>query len=173
MSLSSRSERSLLSHEEFEVVRATHHPFIYDQDRETLRDLKLRLRDLRSKERTLGRQKRRESRGKGDARGGSFPGTYEKPLQRKQIFASALKRTNAELERRRRLEAKARHVEAAHKALAMRNANFEERPAATQTAKDGMKPLPNPRRRWKVPPAKIGSVSKAGKVSQARRDSRG
>lgn len=43
-------------------------------------------RDLRSS------QKQREVRGKAEARGGSFPGTVDRPLHRKQLFAAALNR---------------------------------------------------------------------------------
>jgi hypothetical protein len=36
MSLSCRSERSLISHEEYEVVRITHHPAIYEVEADDL-----------------------------------------------------------------------------------------------------------------------------------------
>jgi hypothetical protein len=99
MSVSYKFERSLLSHEEHEVLRLTHHPAIYDHDLEGLKALRVRLRQLRDKERTLARQKQRERRGKSEPRGGSFPGTVEQPLHRKQVFAAALKRVNKELGR--------------------------------------------------------------------------
>jgi hypothetical protein len=35
-----------------------------------------------------------------------------------------------------------------------------------------MRPLPSQRRRTKVPPKQIGSISQATKVAQARRDAR-
>src|SRR5262249_29787653 len=105
MSMPCRFERSLLGHEEYETVRVTHHPAIYDLSFEELQTVLLRLRQLRDKERTLARQKQREVRGKAEPRGGSFPGTAERPLQRKQVFASAKKRASKELDRIRRLEA--------------------------------------------------------------------
>ena len=172
MSVACKFERSLLSHEEYEVVRVTHHPTIYGLDGTQLRATKLRLRTMRDKERTLARQKRRELRGKSEARGGSFPGTAERPSQRKQVFASALKRVNKEINRLRKLEAHAAHVEAAHRALALRRASkFVHHPAAGDTAHEGMRPLPG-MRRTKVHPAKVGSISQATKDAQARRDSR-
>ena len=173
MSVPCKFERSLLGHDEYEAVRVTHHPAIYDLDGTQLRATKLRLRTMRDKERTLARQKRREMRGKAEARGASFPGTAERPSQRKQVFASALKRVNKEISRLRKLEAHVAHVEAAHRALALRRAEkFIHRPATGDTAREGMQPLPSRRRRTKIPPAKIGSISQATKDAQARRDTR-
>jgi len=99
MSIPSKIERSQLSHEEFETIRVTHHPAIYNLDGDALRALKLRLREQRDKARALARQKQREIRGKAEPRGKGFPGTVEQPLKRKQIFAGALKRVNNEIDR--------------------------------------------------------------------------
>lgn len=174
MSTSLRAERSALSHEEYETVRASHHPAIYDLDGKALHGLRVRLRDLRDKERTFARQKRREKRGKAEARGGSFPGTAEQPQRRKQIFAAAIKRVNKELDRLRKLEARGSTVEAAHRALALKRANkFVHHPSSDKTPDEGMNPINNPRRRTKVPPDQIGSVSQRTKNAQARRDARG
>jgi len=173
MSVSCKFERSLLSHEEHEVVRLTHHPAIYDHDLDGLKALRVRLRELRSKERTLTRQKQRERRGKAEPRGGSFPGTVEKPLHRKQVFAAALKRVTKELSRMAKLAARTAHVEAARRALALRRAaQFAPHPPAGETAHEGMRPLPSRRRRTSVARAKIGEVSQATKVAQAARDAR-
>jgi hypothetical protein len=166
MSVSYKFERSLLSHEEHEVVRLTHHPAIYEHDADGLKALRVRLRELRSKERTLMRQKQRERRGKAEPRGGSFPGTVDRPLHRKQVFAAALKRVNKELGR-------IDHVEAARRALALhRAAQFASYPPAGDTAHDGMQPLPSRRRRTSVAREKIGRVSQATKIAQAVRDAR-
>ena len=173
MSIACKTERSQLSHEEFELIRATHHPAIYDLAGEELRALKLRLREQRSKARTLARQRQREIRGKAEPRGTTFPGTVEQPLKRKQIFASALKRVNNEIDRLRKLEAHTAHVEAARSALARHRASkFAHHPEPGHTSRDGMQLRPNARRLTKVPPGKIGSVSQATKVAQAIRDSR-
>ena len=173
MSASYKFEQSVLGHDEFETIRVTHHPGIYDLTNTDLRDIQVKLRKMRDRERTLARQKRREVRGKADPRGGSFPGTAEKPQQRKQIFSAALKRVNKELKRQRMLEARTANVESARRALALRRVeNFVHHPAAGETSKGGLQPLPNRRRRWKVPAAKIGSISQAIKVAQAVRDSK-
>jgi hypothetical protein len=55
MSVSCKFERSLLSHEEYETIRLTHHPAIYDVEVDELDAMRLRLRKLRDKERTLSR----------------------------------------------------------------------------------------------------------------------
>jgi hypothetical protein len=173
MSVSCKFERSLLSHEEHEVLRLTHHPAIYEHDADGLKALRVRLRQLRDKERTLVRQKQRERRGKAEARGGSFPGTVEQPLHRKQVFAAALKRVNKELGRLEKLAARTAHVEAARRALALhRAAQFAPYPPPSDTPRDGMQPLPSRRRPTSVAREKIGRVSQATKIAQAVRDAR-
>lgn len=119
MSIPYKSERSQLNHEEFEEIRVTHHPLIYDLTGKELHALKLWLREQRDKARVLARQKQREMRGKAEPRGKSFPGTVEQPLKRKQIFVAALKRVNRELDRLRKLEARTAQVEVARTALAL------------------------------------------------------
>jgi hypothetical protein len=173
MSVPCKFEQSLLKHDEQELVLTSHHPTIYDATLDDLKPLRQRLRDLRDKERTLAREKRREKRGKGAPRGVSFPGTAERPFQRKQVFVAALKRVSKEIARRETLNARAAHVEAAYRALAMRRAaQFPPRPAAGYTAHQGMRSLPSQRRRTKMPPAKIGSISQATRNAQAARDAR-
>ena len=55
-------ERSLLSHEEYETIRLTHHPAIYHVEVAELEAMRPRLRKMRDKEQTLNRQRRREGR---------------------------------------------------------------------------------------------------------------
>lgn len=173
MSISCKFERSVLSHEEYGVIKGSHHPALYDLDLKGLQSLQSQLRQMRDKERTLTRQKQREQRGKAEPRGGSFPGTSEQPQQRKQIFANALKRVNKETTRIRHLEARATNVEAARRALAMRRAaNFTSHPASGQTANDGMASNPSRRRRNIISGKRIGSTSQATKSAQARRDNK-
>jgi hypothetical protein len=167
-------ERSLLSHEEYETIRLTHHPAIYDLEVAELEAMRTRLRKMRDKERTLSRQRQRERRGKAEARGASFPGTAEHASERKQVFAAALKRLNKERGRLHNLAARTAHVEAARKALALhRAANFMTYPPAGAIANEGMVPNASARRRKIVTGARIGRVSQATKVAQAVRDARG
>ena len=129
MSIPCKFERSILSYDEYEIILRSHHPGIYDVGLDDLKALRHRLRDMRDRERTLAREKQREARGKGTPRGGSFPGTAEHPLQRKQVLAAALKRVNKEIGRMQKLETRSAHVAAARRALAMRRAaQFPPRP---------------------------------------------
>ncbi len=149
-------------------------PAIYDIEVAELEAMRPRLRKMRDKERTLGRQKRREGRGKAEARGTSFPGTAEHASERKQVFAAALKRVNTELRRLHNLGARTAHVEAARRALALhRAANFMTYPPAGTTANEGMVPTASKRRRKIIAGSEIGRVSQATKVAQAMRDARG
>jgi len=120
MSIPCKFERSILSYDEHEIILRSHHPEIYDAGLDDLKTLRQRLRDIRNKERTLASENRRAARGKGAPRGGSFPGTAEHPLQRKQVFAAALKRVSKEIGRMQKLDAPGAHVAAARRALAMR-----------------------------------------------------
>jgi hypothetical protein len=173
MALSFKAEAALLRQDELELVRTSHHPFVHELDLTQLQDARSRLRDWRDKERTLAHHKRREARGKGDARGGSFPGTAEYPKRRKQVFASALKRVNKELERLSVAEARAAHTSAAHRALALRQAaGVTHRVEQNRTSNEGVASLPSRKNRTVVPPAKIGSVSQQGKNAQAKRDAK-
>jgi hypothetical protein len=173
MSMSAKTERALLNSDEIAVLRSTHHPEIYDLSRKELTELQTRLRDMRDKARTLTRQKQRETRGKSEPRGKSFPGSIEQPQRRKQLFAAALKRVKKELSRLSKLEAKTEHVEAAHKALAQRRAsNFKPAIPASRTSGTGMPSQESVRRRRVLPRGKVGSVLKQNKVAQAARDAR-
>jgi hypothetical protein len=172
MSIPCKFERSILSYDEHEIVLRSHHPEIYDAGLDDLEALRQR-RDMRDKERTLARENRRAARGKGATRGGSFPGTAEQPLQRKQVFAAALKRVSKEIGCMRKADLRAANVEAARSVLAMRRAaQFPSPPAAGDVARDGMRPSPSGRRRTRVSPARIGRVSQATKNAQATRDAR-
>ncbi|MBT3071546.1 hypothetical protein KKP04_11785 [Rhodomicrobium sp. Az07] len=172
MAISYKSELQLLNHDERELVRATHYPAICEVAREDLQDTLKRLRDMRDKEKTLMKAKRREAKGTGEARGGSFPGTSEQPRRRRQVFAQALKRVNKEIERHRKFEAKAELGANARRALAMKRSAEFNRPVQGVTANEGMSPLPSRRRRKNVHPSKIGEVSQWTKVRQAQRDAR-
>jgi len=173
MAISCKFERSILSYDEHELVLRTHHPEIYESGLDDIKALRQRLRDMRDKENTLAHAKRREARGKGLPRGQGLPGTAEHPLQRKQVFAAAVKRVNKEIHRIEKLEARTAHIEAARRALTMRRAaQFPPRPQAGDSPREGMRPLPSRRRRTQVPPGKIGRISQATKNAQALRDAR-
>jgi hypothetical protein len=173
MSISSKDEQSLLSHEEYEAVKSAHHPAIYSLDKDGLRNLALRLAGYRDKAKTFARQKRRETKGTADARGKSFPGTAEHPQKRKQVFAQALKRVKKERARLHNLEVRAGNVEAAHRALALHRASqFAHHPQADPSANTGQRAKSGALKRVRIPRSKIGSIMKANARAQAKRDGR-
>jgi hypothetical protein len=165
-------ELSILRHDEQEIVRDTHHPAVGEMPRDGLESLRSRLRDLHDKERTIARQRRRQAKGKAEPRGGSFSGTAEHAIQRKQVFVAAIKRINKELKRLRKFEARKELGEAARRALALRRARQFDRPQNDPGLDEGMRPIPNRRRNMKLPPSRVGRVSQANKRAQARRDVR-
>ncbi|MEG9501069.1 MAG: hypothetical protein MIN69_04235 [Methylorubrum extorquens] len=172
MSLSIKAERALVTHDEFEMLAQTHHPALHSISDHALSEAQGRIRDLRAKERTFARDLRRSIRGKGGQRGGSFPGNVDKPARRKQVFASALKRVNGEISRRRAVAARDALKDAARRAIGLKNAARSHRAPAYRTSRAGMRRIENERTRNTVQPAKVGSVSQATKNAQAARDAR-
>jgi hypothetical protein len=171
MAMSRKDEQRLLSHEEWQLVAATHQPEIAALGRAELVDQRRQLRALRDRERSLAHEKRRIARGKAEPRGGSFPGTQERPKERKQLFAAALKRVNAGIERLDAAEARAALVDAQRRALALkRRPRGYRRPANSPTAARGPAAVENAKGRTRVPGARVGSVSQQGKRAQAKRD---
>ena len=173
MSIPCKFERSLLSHDEHEIVASTHHPAIYDAGPDDLKSLLKRLRDLRDKERTLSRGKQREARGKGAARGATFPGTAEHPYRRKQVFVFGAQarrqgdyRAKTSLWRVPRMPS----LRSAPWPCAARRSSRIARPPDTPHMRE-CAPLPSQRRRTKVPPAKIGQclAGDAQRAGKARR----
>jgi hypothetical protein len=167
MSISVASERRFLSHEEAEVVAATHYPAIAELDAGRLDERRKELRQLRDKSTTVARRKQREAAGTG--------GVVEHAARRKQIFSQALKRANRQIERLEHAAARARTVRGKQKALALkRQADAEQlHPAAGRHAYRGMRPNPSLRRAMGVEGAQVGRVSQAGKRAQAKRDAAG
>ncbi|MFE1602186.1 hypothetical protein [Methylobacterium sp. ID0610] len=174
MSLSIKAERSLTTQDEFEFLAQTHMPGLLGLEDGALSAAQRRLRDLRAKERTLAREMRRGIRGKGEPRGSSFPGNIEKPSRRKQIFASALKRLNGEIARRRSRAARDALKASARRALQLKTnaARRHRRLAPGRSSGAGMRPIESERPRMEVNPAMVGRVSQATKTAQAAKDTR-
>src|SRR5499427_2192950 len=75
MSIPCKFERSILSYDEHEIVLRSHHPEIYDASLDDLSALRQRLREMRDKECTLAREKRRAVRGRGAQASRAQPST--------------------------------------------------------------------------------------------------
>lgn len=170
MSICRKQEKAALSHDEWTLIATTHHPDLGALSSQDLSAARVRLRAMHAKERGFTEHKGRVARGTAEPRGGSFPGTIERPRFRKQIFAQAVKRLNSEAERREAQAAWAASLEAQKVVLAGKRAAQAQRPANSRTARMG-KPA-----RAGAPPAvhvsgrRVGSTSAAGKRAQARRD---
>ena len=152
--------------------RATHHPAIYDLDLKELRAVQGRLRTERAKLRVLINRSSRIHRGKPDPHEGTRQSHGEHLLKRKQVFAKALRRVNNEIKRLVKFGATAKLVEAAHRALASRRANFGRAECGPHCIRrHAAKPEHAPRKT--ISRSKIGSVSQATKVAQAVREGKG
>lgn len=172
MSISVATERSLLNHDEFEAIKASHYPFISSLSADELRSAARDLRQHRDKAQTIARHRRREMRGKADPRGESPVRHDAHAWQRKQVFVQAVKRLNRELSR---LEAAEKRrpslVETSRRALELLRANRTvHHPSAGRTAGLGMTAKPSDRNTVDVDPREIGRVSQAVKAAQAKRD---
>ena len=71
MSIPCKSELSVLTFDEQQLVLTSHHPAIGDADRAALEHLRVVLRGLRDKERTLAHSQRRVAKGSAEPRGRS------------------------------------------------------------------------------------------------------
>ncbi|SEE39642.1 hypothetical protein SAMN05519104_5987 [Rhizobiales bacterium GAS188] len=172
MSISIASEKSLLSHDEFEAIKPTHHPAISSLSVEILQEAQRDLRQRRDKTRTVARQNRRRAQSRRGAREVVPAGEEAHAGKRKQVFAQALKRVNHELQRRHEVAAREALMDSAKRALELRRGKAPaSRPAAGPSAGEGMTPKPSRRRTVEVAGREVGRVSKATKVAQAKRDS--
>jgi hypothetical protein len=173
MTQSIKAENSLLKDDERDLVSKTHFPSILDSNDESLIDLLKRVRAFAEKERALVHHVRRSIRGKADPRGASSPGDVERASRRKQVFASATKRANKEIARRRALAAREALKASARRALTLKqNSTLPTPPDSGQNGSEGMASLENRKRRWVLDRARVGRVSQAGKRAQVARDAR-
>lgn len=88
MAASRKIERSLLKHQEYEDVSRTHLPELISLDDAALTTLQRQVREIR-----------RGISGRKEPWGSSFPGSEERPSQRKKVFSSALKRISGGIAR--------------------------------------------------------------------------
>lgn len=171
MSIAKKAEKALLDHDEWTLVETTHVPKLATLTPQDLAAARTRLRALGDKERSLAHQVRRASRGKAEQRGGSFPGTYQRPKERKQVFAQAVRRLNSEAERRDAIASREAIVAQQSALLAARRARPSRRPANTPTASEGTSAITSSRSTARITGKRVGSVSQQNKRTQAKRDS--
>jgi hypothetical protein len=172
MSVASRAEQRLLTSAEREAVSPTHYPAICDLSREELIATARRLREFRDRARDIGRQQRREMRGKAEPRGAAPARDNAGTMEKAQVITGALKRVNREISRFEQAEARPSPlVESARRALELRRASrVRHHPAAGRTAGRGMRNQPNTGDTVRTDPREIGRVSQFVRAGQARRD---
>jgi hypothetical protein len=148
------AEKKLLTPEDFEAVKVTHHPAISDLSLESLKSARHDLGERREKLRVILVESRR-ARVRRTASEASSKGDEAQVGWRKQVFSKALRRLNHELHRREEVEARARPASTGprpetqpRKAAAKANASAPKeaspaKPARGRTAK--AKPSEAPR----------------------------
>jgi hypothetical protein len=90
------------------------------------------------------------------------------------VLATAVRRINSEIERRRRMRAAIAHVESAKAALAMKGAKADDGAADfnSRRSHSGMRNIISQRRIDLMRPMERGRMRKANAVAQAKRDAR-
>jgi hypothetical protein len=167
MATSIAAEQRLLG-DDFALVANSHHPALAALSAADAVALARLLREQRDRLRGLVHANRRARRGKGEARAAA--GHDPALLRRKQVFAAALKRVNARIGTLHGEARRAYHAAALKEALARKRAARRHHPGAGDSAAAGMRAKASGKRRTRVDPRAIGSISQAGKAAQARRD---
>lgn len=171
MSTSIADERRLLAAEEYEPVARSHYPALAGLGREELLELVRWLRERRGKFRDQIEHRRRARRGKADARNVE-PASERGLAAKKQVFARALKRVNARLDSVLAAEKRSAMREGMAAALDRKRRAPVRHPPSGRRARSGAQPIENPKADAIVQPSMVGSVSQAGRVAQARRDTK-
>ena len=162
MATSRKSERRLLSQDEFELVERTRRPAVSDLPLEELTQLIALIRERRDRARDIAHRQGRQIRGKDRSARTAVENADTGNRRKAATLGEALTRL---IEERSRRTARSQLVVNARKALAMKLAAARQsRPSPGRTANQGMKP----QRKERVD--RIGSAMEAGRVSQFVRD---
>jgi hypothetical protein len=172
MAISRKEEIRALNTEQRELVEKSYHPNVQALSDTELAKLVKQMREQRDKAQTDAHRRRREISGKAAPKG-TNPSAQDAGSQTKlAVLAMAVRRLNAEVERRRQMEAKLTLVENAGRALKMKQAAAKGTDFNTRTAHTGMREMANQRRSSLVRPMELGRQRKAAGVAQAKRDAR-
>ncbi|MDP3419183.1 hypothetical protein [Falsiroseomonas sp.] len=168
MAMTRREEQRLLSHEEATMVAPSHHPELGQLSADDLRALAERIRAQQRRARDLVREAQRARRGKGEARGAA--NAAERLSEKKQVFAAALRRVNAQFARAEDARKQTRAAQGLRQALERRRAARPHHPQPGRTAGNGMRDTSHTQAHPGPDPRAIGSISQATRNNQARRD---
>jgi len=174
MAISRKEEARALNADERELVEKSHHPAIQELSDAELSDLVKLMRDRRDKAQADVFRRRREIRGKGVPKGAK-PATGDAGSRTKlAVLAMAMRRLNAEVERRQQLAASLQQIENAYRALSMKKKAEARAPDFnTRHAHRGMRAIENRKPKNLIQPMELGRQRKAAQVAQAKRDARG
>ena len=171
MSTSIADERRLLAADEYEPIARSHYPSLANLPREELLDLVRWLRDQRGK--FKGQVRRRVRSRKADAKNEADKPDSERGLAaKKQVFARALKRANGHLDRVLAADKRAAMHAGMRAALERKRRAPRHHPSSGRRARGGAQPIEKPKGADIVQASTVGSISQAGRVAQARRDSK-
>jgi hypothetical protein len=174
MAVSRKEEARALSVDERELVDKSRHPGMQALPDAELSSLVKLVRERRDRARTMADRRRREMRGKAEARGAQPSQADEGSKLKLSVLSAAIRRLNAEVERRRQMNAKVLLVESAQKALAMEQEAHDRTSVTfnTRHAHQGLRKKENPRGPDLIRPMERGRLRKAGAAAQAKRDAR-
>lgn len=165
------SERRLLSEDELERVKLSYYPDLGELGPEEAPALARWLRERRDRIRDIVAMRRRARRGKTTSSGIGAPEASERGLsEKKQVFARAIRRVNARLDRERAERRRERIRGNFDAALKRKRSSVRHHPEAGDRSKGGMRPIGSDRRAVTIEPSEIGRASQAGKDAQAKRD---
>ena len=173
MAISQREEARALSTDERDLVEKSHHPLVQGLSDRELADLTRLVRERREKAKAQAHQRRREIRGKVEAKGASASKADHGSKLKLEVLAMAVRRLNGETERRRTMAASVTLIANAWRALAMKQAADHIGPAHnSRTAHEGMRNAANQRAQNLMRPMERGRLRKAAAVAQAKKDAR-
>lgn len=175
MAITRKDEARALDADERELVEKSHHPEVQELSDRDLADLVKLVRSRRDKARAEASRRRREMRGKGAPKGATPSKADAGSRMKLDVLAMAVRRLNAEAERRRQMASRVSLAESARNALALRKAAEADAPAESfnaRTAHHGMRQNASARRQDLIRPMELGRQRKAGAVAQAKRDAR-
>lgn len=168
MAITRREEQRLLSHEEATLVAPSHHPELGQLSADDLRALAERIRAQQRRARDLVREATRARRGKGEARGAAT--SAERLSEKKQVFAAALRRVNAQFKRAEDARKPKGAAQGLRQALERRRAARPHHPQPGRSANKGMRDTSHTEAHPGPDPRAIGSISQGTRNNQARRD---
>jgi hypothetical protein len=173
MAISQRQEERALSADERDLVAKSHHPALQELSDKDLANLLKLVRERREKAQTEASQRRREIRGKGEAKGAERSKADEGSRLKVSVLAMAVRRVNNETERRRRMGARVDLISNARRALALKEGSESDTADFnTRTAHQGLRSVPNQRADSLINPMERGRLRKQHAVAQAKRDAR-